>query len=146
MILSLALLAPGCVEGGQGPVPYSTLVACLHVDAAQEQVFRNAPGWERFYAEHKEGGTAPAVDFGGSVLAAHFDGAGSACVGYTVEGVEIRDGEVTIDATRHTSSEPCIEVVAYPQLLVVVETRDRPVVFRIRNVIGPPPPTHTPCV
>jgi hypothetical protein len=146
LILPLALLASGCAEGGESPVPHSILGACLHVDAAQEQVFRTAPDWERFYADHTAGGTAPAVDFGRSVLAAHFDGTGSACVGYTVESVEIRDGEVTIDATRHTSPEPCVDVVAYPQLLVVVEIRDRPVVFRIRSVSGPPPPTHTPCL
>jgi hypothetical protein len=146
MILPLALLAPGCGEGGEGPVPSSVLDACLHVDTAQEQVFRNDEDWQRFYADHTEGGAAPSVDFGRSVLAAHFDGAGSACVGYTLDSVELRDGEVTIDATRHNSPGPCVDVVAYLQLLVVVETRDRPVVFRIRNVIGPPPPTLTPCV
>jgi hypothetical protein len=145
MILLLALLASGC-EGGDGPVPSSVLEACLEVEAAQDQVFRNAEDWQRFYADHAEEGTAPAVDFGRSVLAAHFDGGGSACVGFTLDRVETNDGTVTIDATRHTSSGPCIDVVAYPQMLVVVERRDTPVVFRIRDVIGPPPPTHTPCV
>lgn len=141
----LALIASGC-EGGDGPVPSSLLDACLHVDAAQDHVFRNAEDWQRFYDDHTEEGTAPAVDFGRSVLAAHFDGAGSACVGYTLDGVELRDGEVVIDATRHDSPGPCIDVVAYPQLLVVVERRDMPVVFRIRDLIGPPPAAHTPCV
>jgi hypothetical protein len=142
----LAVLTSGCAESVDGGVPSSVLEACLKVPTAQERVFRNAEDWQRFYAEHTEGGAAPAVDFGRSLLAAHFDGAGSACVGFTLDRVEVRDGEVTIDATRHTSQDPCITVVAYPQLLVVVDRRDTPVTFRIRDVVGPPPPGHTPCV
>jgi len=146
MLLPLALLAWGCVEGSDGPVPSSVLQACLHVDAPQERVFRDSADWERFYADHTEGGAAPSVDFGRSVLAARFDGTGSACVTFTLDAVVVRDGTVTIEATRRTSLDPCIDVVAYPQLLVVVERRDTPVVFRIRDVSGAPAAGHEPCV
>jgi hypothetical protein len=146
MLLPLALLASGCVEASDGPVPSSVLEACLHVGDPQEQVFRNAADWERFYADHKEGGAAPPVDFGRAVLAARFDGAGSACVSLTLDTVAVREGTVIIDATRHTSPDPCVGVVAYPQLLVVVERRDTPVVFRIRDVTGALPAGHAPCL
>jgi hypothetical protein len=145
--LPLALLTAGCPpESQQGAVPFSILEACLHVTTPQEQVFRNAEEWRRFYADHTDGAEAPAVDFGRSVVAAHFDGTGSACVGFTVETVEVRGGRVTITATRHTSQDPCIAVVAYPQVLVVVERRDIPVAFQIRDVAGPPPSGRAPCV
>lgn len=145
MLLPLALLGSACAEGGDGPVQSSVLQACLHVGAPQEQVFRNAADWERFYADHTDGGPAPGVDFGRSVLAARFDGTGSACVSFTLDAVAIREGTVTIDATRQTSPDPCVAVVAYPQLLVVVERRDTPVVFRIRDVTGALPEGHAPC-
>jgi hypothetical protein len=144
--LALAVLTSGCAESVDGGVSSSVLNACLKVPTAQDQVFRSAEDWQAFYAEHTEGGTAPAVDFGRSVLAAHFDGEGSACAGFTLDKVESRDGKVTIDATRHTSQDPCIDVVAYPQLLVVVERRDIPFVFRIRDVAGPRPPGPPACV
>jgi hypothetical protein len=145
-IVPLLLLTFSCPGDDAGAVPFTVLDACLRVPTPQEQLFRNAEDWRQFYAEHTDGGTAPAVDFGRSVLAARFDGAGSACVGFTVESVEQKDGRVTIKATRHTSTGPCIDVVAYPQLIVVVERRDRPVTFEIRDVTGPPPAGHRPCV
>ena len=146
VLLPLALVASGCAEGSDGVVPSKVLEACLHVGAPQEQVFRNAADWERFYADHTEGGAAPTVDFGPSVLAAHFDGTGSACVSLTLDAVAVLEGTVTVDATRHTSPDPCIGVVAYPQLRVVVEWRDTPVVFRIRDVTGGLPEGHAPCL
>jgi hypothetical protein len=146
LAIALALLSPACGEGGDGPVPATVLTACLRVEEPQEQVFRNAEDWQRFYSEHSEGGSAPTVDFGRASLAAHFDGTGSACASITLDTVAARDGSVTIDATRRTSPGPCIDVVAYPQLLVVVERRDVPVVFRIRDVTAAPPADHVPCV
>lgn len=146
VLLALPMAASGCLEGSDGVVPSSVLNACLRVEAPQEQVFRNAEDWQRFYTEHTEGGPAPSVDFGRAVVAAHFDGAGSACTGFILDRVEVRDGAITIDATRNAHPGPCIDVVAYPQLLVVVERRDTPVTFRIRDVIGPPPAAHVPCV
>jgi hypothetical protein len=129
-LIALVTLA-ACGETGS-PVRHSILEACVRVPTASERVFRTAEEWNTFLAANR--GTSPAVDFSTSMVAAHFDGEGSACVGYTVESVEEREGEIVVRATRHESPDPCIAVVAYPQVVIALETRAENVRFEITRV------------
>ncbi|HUG54846.1 MAG TPA: hypothetical protein VMR21_14650 [Vicinamibacteria bacterium] len=140
--LALALLA-GC-EGGAETLTHSVLSVCLRVEQPTERVFRTAEEW-RAFADPVARGPVPAPDFGQVMVAAHFDGTGSACVGFTVESVEESGGEVVVEATRHTSPDPCIAVLAYPQLVLTIERRDLPVRFRIRDVMDRVPGATPPC-
>jgi hypothetical protein len=128
--LGSALLA--CSETGAA-LTYSVLSTCIRVEQPTERVFRTAEEW-RAFAEPRAARPVPVPDFGQVMIAAHFDGTGSACVGFTVESVEERADEVVVNATRHTSADPCIAVIAYPQLVLSIERRDLPVRFRVRDV------------
>ena len=109
-------------------------------------MFRTAEEWAAFVRRY--GGTAsvPTFDFATTMVAAHFDGTGSACVGFTVEAVEVGDDAVVVQATRHVSPDSCIAVVAYPQLVIAVDRRDLPVRFRIREVTDRTPGVAPSCI
>jgi hypothetical protein len=132
VVLGLALLACACTRGDDGAVRFTMLNACLKVEQPQERVFRTAEEWASFRAAHP-GDNGGAVDFSQSMVAARFDGTGSACVGFTVESVSASDGTIVVRATRHTSPNPCIAVVAYPQLVLVLPRRDDAVSFRMAD-------------
>lgn len=135
LTLSCLLLLAGCAEeDGEGPLAFSIVPTCVRVPVASEQVFRTAEEWRAFHERHGAEGMAPPVDFERLMVVARFDGVGSACVSFTVEGVEARKGRITVSATRHVSPNPCIAVVAYPQVALSVERSDFPLVFRIREV------------
>lgn len=131
LLITLGALA-GCASDSGTPVPYSVVDACVRVPTPTERVFRTAAEWSAFLAANR--GTSPAVDFTASMVAGHFDGEGSACVGYTVESVEETDGEIVARVTRHESPDPCIAVIAYPQLVITVESRPENVRFEITRV------------
>jgi hypothetical protein len=130
LLIAVVTLA-ACAEDG-APVRHSVLETCVRVPGATERVFRTAAEWSAFLAANR--GTSPAVDFAASMVAAHFDGEGSACVGYTVESVEEVDGEIVVRATRHESPDPCIAVIAYPQLVITLDQRPEKVRFEITRV------------
>lgn len=131
--LAASGLVAGCQAGGDQPLGFRIVDTCLKVEERTEVVFRSASDLAEFWGRHGGAGSAPQVDFTRFMLAAHFDGTGSACVRFTVEDVVAEEGTVRIEATRHTSPDPCIAVLAYPQLVVEVEDRDLPVSFRIRD-------------
>lgn len=142
----LALFAAGCpVEELGEPLSFSILKTCLKVPQPTEQTFRTSQELRDFYARYGAEGSEPSVDFSRFVVAARFDGAGSGCLGFTVEAVEARDGAILIHATRHLSTRPCIAVLAYPQIALAVERRDLPVVFRIRDARDEVPGQTAPC-
>jgi hypothetical protein len=132
---ALLLLLASCGEG-EGQISHRVVPTCVRVPEATERVFGSAEEWRRFVEEHggrvSDGGP---VDFGRFVLAARFDGYGSACTSFTVESVAAEGGRVTIRATRHLSPDPCIAVLAYPQLAVALDRRNLPVVFRIAESV-----------
>jgi hypothetical protein len=129
-LIALVTLA-ACGETGS-PVRHSIVEACVRVPTASERVFRSAAEWSAFLTANR--GTSAPVDFSTSMVAAHFDGEGSACVGYTVESVEEREGEIVVRATRHESPDPCIAVIAYPQLVITLDQRPENVRFEITRV------------
>jgi hypothetical protein len=142
-VLALFLLA-GCGEGGD-PLTHSVLSVCLRVEQPSERVFRTAEEWRAFTTPVARG-PVPSPDFGQVMVAAHFDGTGSACVGYTVESVEATEDEVIVQATRHSSPDPCIAILAYPQLVLSLERRDLPVRFRIRDSVDRVPGAVPACI
>ena len=129
-VLGLAALTFAC-GADDGPLGFTVLPACLTVEQPQEHVFRSAEEWTRFQAAHAGSSSAGPVDFTQSMVAARFDGAGSACTAFTAESVSASDGMMVVRATRHVSPNPCIAVVAYPQLVLVLPRRDDAVAFRI---------------
>jgi hypothetical protein len=134
-IASAVILLGGPV-GGDDAVAFSPVNVCFKVERPTEKAFRTAEEWEAFNraAALRLADGAPPIDFEQKMVVAHFDGSGSACVGFTVEKVEIGDNAVTVRATRSTSPHPCIAVVAYPQVVLEVPRKNLPVRFRIRNV------------
>jgi len=133
VVLGLAVLACGCTRGDDGVLRFTVLPTCLKVEQPQERVFRTAEEWANFQAAHPGGDAGGAVDFSQSMVAARFDGTGSACTGFTVESASASDGTIVVRATRHTSPNPCIAVVAYPQLVLVLPRRDDAVSFRMAD-------------
>lgn len=140
----LALVVAAC--DGVEAVRYAPVAVCLRVEQPSEQVFRTAEEWAAFIRRYGAAASVPSFDFGTTMVAAHFDGTGSACVGFTVESVEAGDDEVVVQATRHVSPDPCIAVIAYPQLVIAVDRRDLPVRFRIRDVSDRTPGVAPSCV
>ena len=136
---TMAALGVGCRNEPDGALGFELLATCLRVDQAQERTFRTAEEWSRFVASYPGGNAGAPVDFSRSMVAARFDGAGSACVGFTVDGASIADGVTVVRATRHTSPDPCIAVLAYPQLVLAVPRADGPVAFRIADARDTPP-------
>ena len=130
VVVGFATVGLAC-GGESGPLGFTILPTCLKVDSPQERVFRTAEEWTSFQAAHPGGDAGGPVDFASSMVAARFDGTGSACAGFTVDDVVERDGMIVVRAVRHTSPNPCIAVVAYPQLALVMPRRDGPVEFRI---------------
>lgn len=144
--LAAALALSGC-EGDGATVAHSVMAVCLRVEQPTEQVFRTAEAWQSFADGHSaRPRPLPMPDFGQMMIAAHFDGAGSACVGFTVESVAGRGDEIVVMATRHTSPDICVAVIAYPQLVLSLERRDLPVRFRIRDTGDRPPGGGAPCI
>lgn len=147
LVALAAALAAGCPgKGEEGPVAFSILRTCLRVPQPTERVFTTAEEWEEFLGRYAGAEAPPAVDFGRFVLAARFDGTGSACMVFTVEGVGVKDGQVVVRATRNLSPDPCTAVLAFPQVVVTVARRDLPVVFRIGEVVRPVESGARPCL
>ena len=145
-LAGLVGLPPGCVQGDAG-VSFSIVPSCVRVKQATERVFQTAEEWQTFVQEN--GGMVSdgsLVDFSRFVLAARFDGPGPACTGFTVEDVLVRDGRVEIRATRHTWPGACVLVLAYPQLVVAIERRGMPVVFRIADARDEVPSQTRRCI
>jgi len=140
---SLALL-PGCAGTAGESLDFSVLETCIQVREPSVEVFRTAEAWQEFHRETGSG-QPPAVDFSRFLVAARFEGTGSACVGFTVEDVVGDEDRVVIQATRHESPGPCIAVLAFPQLVVAVPARDLPVEFDLRNRRDDPPSRPRPC-
>lgn len=141
-----AALLAGCPADGE-VLPFKPVGGCFKVEQPAEKVFRTAEEWEEFHrnAALRPPDGAPAVDFAQKMIVAHFDGSGSACVGFTVESVAVGRGALTVQATRNTSPNPCIAVVAYPQVVLEVPRRDLPVRFRIRDIRKDPPAQPKAC-
>ena len=134
MVLPAALVALGCPPETE-PLRHDVIRDfCVQVPERLEQVFRTESEWLSFLSRRDTEGSRPAVDFGQRMIAAHFEGEGSACTGYTVDNVVERLDEVRVQATRHLFTGPCIAVIAYPQVIVSIENRDLPVRFQIRDV------------
>jgi hypothetical protein len=131
--LALPLLA--CNGDSEEALSFDFVATCLHLSERTTRVFRNDAEWQAIHRENGNG-NAPAVDFSRSMVAAYFDGPGSACTSFSVEKVAVQDDSIVVSATRHGSTLPCIAVVAYPQLLVQLPRRDEPVRFDIREVQG----------
>jgi hypothetical protein len=137
-VLALALLA-GCAGGDGEPLEFSLVETCVPVRAATEQVFASQDAWRAFYTGNGGKGSPPAVDFSRFLLAARFDGPGSACVGFGVERVELGGDRIDVHATRFAPNVPCIAILAYPQVAVAIEARERPVRWVIRDSPASPP-------
>jgi hypothetical protein len=131
LVLLAALIGPGCPGNVGERLGFSVVSACFKVEQAQETVFRSAQEWQAFVQSHGGLPGPPAPDFSRGMVAAHFDGGGSACTGFTVEEARLAEGRLVISATRHTSPGPCVAVLAYPQVLVLLPVQNAPVVFRI---------------
>ena len=127
--LLAALLLSACAPEPEGSrrLAFSRLDVCLRVREASEQTFRSQAEWEAFYSSNGGSGGSGVIDFSRQMVAARFDGTGSACVQFTYDGIEETDGRVTVRATRHVSPNPCILLLAYPQAVLVVERSDLPV-------------------
>jgi hypothetical protein len=144
-LAALALLA-GCSSGAE-TLSFAPIAACFKVEQPMEKVFRSADEWQDFHrgAALRPADPVPAVDFAQKMVVARFDGGGSACVGFAIESVEVDGDGVTVQAARHTSPNPCILILAYPQVVLEVPRRDLPVRFRIRDVQSDPPAETRPC-
>jgi hypothetical protein len=140
--LALALLH-GCSASDES-LDFSLLETCVQLRQPATEVFRSVQAWQDFYRS-SGAGQPPAVDFSRFMVAARFEGTGSACVGFTVEEVVADENGVAIHATRHESPGPCIAVLAFPQLVLAVEARDLPVEFDVRSVRDEPPGQPRPC-
>jgi hypothetical protein len=140
--VALALLH-GCSESDES-LDFSVLETCVQLRQPATEVFRSAQAWQDFYRS-SGAGQPPAVDFSRFLVAARFEGTGSACVGFTVEEVVADENGVVVHATRHESPGPCIAVLAFPQLVVAVEVRDLPVEFDVSSVRDEPPAQPRPC-
>jgi hypothetical protein len=132
--LVLVLGAPllGCEEAVEERLSFRLVAACFQRDQSLERTFRTNAEWQSMADVHR--GPLPQVDFGTTMVAAHLDGAGSACVRFSVDEVQLTRSRVIVAAVRHVSPDPCIAIVAYPQLVLTFEQRDEPVSFRIRDV------------
>jgi hypothetical protein len=142
---SLALLA-GCSAGVE-TLTFGRIAVCFRVEQPMEKVFRTIQEWEDFHrsAALRPSDPVPVVDFAQNMVVARFDGGGSSCVGFTIESVEVDGDAVTVQATRHSSTKPCILILAYPQVVLEVPRRDLPVRFRIRDVQSDPPAESRSC-
>lgn len=134
-LLPGATLLAACEADGR--LSYSVLQTCLRVTERGDHLFRTADEWNAFKARYRGAATDGAeVDFTRQVIVAHFDGPGSACTGFTVEAVEAKEGALEVAATRLLSPDPCIAVLAYPQVVLAVERRELAPRFRIRDASG----------
>ena len=144
LLLLVLVSALGC-HGDEDRLAHSVLSVCLRLERPLERVFRTAEEWQTF-AGPVARGPVPVPDFGQQMVVARFDGPGSACAGFTVDGVEADAFELVVLATRHTSPDPCVAVIAYPQLLLAVERRDLPVRFQIRDATDRVPGAGPACM
>jgi hypothetical protein len=127
------VLATSCGSPAREELRFTLVPTCLVFAEPTEHVFRTQAEWA---AAHRPGQEVPPVDFGSSQVAGHFDGPGSACTSFSVESTTVEDGVVVVHATRHVSTQPCILIVAYPQVLVSIPRRDEPVRFAVDTVNG----------
>ena len=138
-LVALSFLAVACdgptLPAPVDPPPATLLSTCLRYPETIERTFRSDAEWQE---AHRGFGRPPAppVDFSRSMVAAHFDGPGSACTTFSVEAARMEDGVLRIDAVRHVFTGPCILAIRYPQLIVAVDRHDGPVQFLIREVAG----------
>ena len=135
LALTLALPLLACGGDSDETLSFSLVSTCLQYQQPAMRVFRTDAEWQAAYRENGRG-PAPAVDFGQVIVAGQFDGPGSACTTFSVEEAVVRDGSIVVAATRHQSTQPCIAIVAYPQVAVQLPRRDEPVRFEIREVRG----------
>jgi hypothetical protein len=133
MLMSAAALS--CGGGDEGDLPFALVATCLRYPQSAEITFRSNAEWQEANGGYGKD-AAPAVDFTRSMLAARFDGPGSACTSFSVDKVSLQDGRVTVRATRHATTQPCILIVAYPQVVVSIPRREEPVRFVIDSATG----------
>jgi hypothetical protein len=143
VLLSTMAGLAACGDAGDR-VDASVLDACVRVQTPTERTFRTSGEWEAFLAANH--GTASAVDFRTSMVAARLDGPGSACAGYTVQSVEEKDGEIVVRATRHENPDPCIAVIAYPGLVLVLPSGPANVRFEIAQARDRVTPETRTCI
>jgi hypothetical protein len=129
--LALATLSCGGPQGEE--LSFSLVTTCLFFPVPTERVFRTTTEWT---AAHRPGQGAPPIDFASTMVAAHFDGEGSACTTFSVERVTVEEGFVVVRATRHASTLPCILIIAYPQVSISLPRREEPVRFVFTDVRG----------
>ncbi len=130
-----ALVLPGCAGDSEGDLAFTMVQTCLAFSEPAERVFRDAQEWQEAHRKNGQG-EAPAIDFTRFQVAGRFDGGGSACTSFSVEGVSVEAGEVVVRATRHVSTQPCILILAHPQVLVTMPRREEPVRFVVTEVQG----------
>lgn len=123
------------IAPGPPPTPPTLLSTCLRYPEASERTFRSDSEWQAAHREFGQG-PAPRVDFSRSTVAGLFDGPGSACTTFSIEGVVYGDEErgSLIHAVRHVFAGPCIMAIGYPQLVVSLERRYGPARFQVREV------------
>jgi hypothetical protein len=124
--------AVACAEPVEETLAHQLLPACFQREQSLERTFRTDTEWQSMANIHR--GPLPPVDFGTTMVAAHLDGGGSACVRFSVDSVQVTSSRVLVNAARHTSPDPCIALLAYPQLVLSFAQQDLPVSFRIRDV------------
>jgi hypothetical protein len=137
IIFALALVAPGCAAGPSEDLPFTLVEACLQFERPTERVFRTEREWlDAHGIPPGQPSPFPAYDFNRDQIAGHFDGGGSACTSFGVDRVVVDDGMLVIHATRYVSTQPCILILAHPQVMILTEKRDEPVRFDVREVRG----------
>lgn len=105
--------------------------------------FTDRPSWEQFYAKHRPGGTAPAVDFAQRTLVAALLGdMPNACHTVRIEGVQgDPDGSETrvmVTTYRPPPETMCAQAVVQPFHIVSIEGGGR-VVQWVERVSDAPP-------
>jgi hypothetical protein len=122
-----------CAEPVEEALAFRLLPTCFQREQSLEQTVRTAAEWQALAGLHR--GALPPVGFDSDMVALRLDGGGSACVRFSVDSVEVTESRVLVNAVRHTSPDPCILILAYPQLVLSFPQRDLPVNFRIRDVV-----------
>jgi hypothetical protein len=121
-----------CAEPVEETLTFRLLPTCFQREQSLEQTARTAAEWQALASLHR--GPLPPVSFDSDMVALRLDGGGSACVRFSVDDVQVTESRVIVNAVRHSSPDPCILILAYPQLVLAFPQRDLPVSFRIRDV------------
>ncbi len=161
LLIVLALLAAGCLEGGRDegpgagePSPTSPTtppgaVSFREVDSSPQSGYREAgrlvitepAAWATFWERHSPGTAAPNVDFASeTILVAALGPKGNGCWAVRVTSVEQTAQGTQAVVTTHTPPEDmaCISVVSYPITIAAVSGGGRAVVFEEREATYPP--------